>query len=182
MIDPIEEFRTIPEFPTYAVSNYGRIINQRTHREMVLSPTVHGDLTVGLMDDRLGYEDHRQHRRSVKVLVARAFVSGETELFNTPMILDGDLTNLRADNIVWRPRWFAMRYVRQFNTMFPWYFSGPIIDIYNRIEYETILDAAVANGNLCKDILRSTSYESPVFPMGEVYMMLNRNESLMVHH
>lgn len=179
MVQELEEFRTIPDFPTYAVSNYGRVVNQRTHRQMLLTPTVFGDLTVGLMDDHHGREDHKQHRRSVKVLVARAFVLGETELFNTPIQLNGDKYDLRASNIRWRPRWFATRYARQLHKPLPWFTSGPVLDIYNRIEYETIWDAAITNGNLCIDILRSTSHESPVFPTGEVYMMLHRDQSLM---
>lgn len=180
MINEIEEARTIPEFPRYAVTNYGRILNQMTHREMILSPTLHGDLTVGLMDDDA--LDHRQHRRSVKVLVARAFVHGETEVFNTPILLDGDPWNLRASNIRWRPRWFAVRYARQLSHPKEWFFSGPVLDIYNRIEYENIFEAAITNGSLCVDILRSTSQETRVFPTGEVYMMIHRDESLMVGH
>jgi hypothetical protein len=178
MVEEIEQFVTIPDFPTYVVSNYGRVFNQMTHRELILTPTLQGDPTVGLMYD----PERRQHRRSVKVLVARAFVHGETEIFNTPIQLNGDKWDLRASNIRWRPRWFAWKYTRQFTETYPWFFSGPVLDIYNRIEYETIFEAAITNGNLCGDILRSTSHEIRVFPTGEVYMMIHRDESLMVHH
>ncbi len=65
-------------------------------------------LTVGLM------HCGTQFRRSVPVLVANEFVPGGTEYFDTPIHLDGDPENARANNLTWRPRWFAVKYKRQF--------------------------------------------------------------------
>lgn len=163
----IEERRVIIGFPNYEVTSFGRVFNIQTGREMVLSPNEEGILTVGLF-----YGD-RQYRRSVKVLVARAFVLGETEIFNTPIQLDGDRYNMRADNIVWRPRWFAHRYFSQFRPPLPdWYYMGPILEEINKIEYENILHAATTNGLLCKDIRESMLYRNQIFPTREVYTML----------
>jgi hypothetical protein len=157
----------IDDFPTYGITNYGRVINFRTGRDMILSPTMHGDLTVGLT--RGGH----QYRYSVKVLVARAYVPGETDEFNTPIQKDGDKLNLAADNIVWRPRWFALRYARQFTNPPQWYFFGPIKEVGGP-EYETYMDAAIHNGILCSDIRDSIYNEKPVFPTGQMFIYLRK--------
>jgi hypothetical protein len=160
-----EEFVPINEFPGYELSNWGRVINLRTDREMILSPTEHGDLTIGFT------RDSKQHRYAVKVLVAktfvnseyislvrvpaRAFVKGESLDFNTPILLDGDKHNLYFENIVWRPRWFAWRYSYQFSHPKPWYEYGPVRDVDADITYESYMAAAIDNGILCVDIRKS---------------------------
>ena len=158
------DIKPIPEFPDYDITVDGRVINSRTGREMVLSPTQRGELTVGMV------LDGTQYRRSVKVLVARAFVDGETPIMNTPILLDLDRHNLNAENIRWRPRWFAWKYVRQFaEAPREWFYNGPILDIDNGIRYPTIYDAAVINGLLCDDIHMSLLNGSMVFPTAEHY-------------
>lgn len=159
----IEIRRPIIGFPSYEITNFGRVFNIRTGREMVLSPTHYDILTVGLM-----YEG-RQYRRSVKVLVARAFVPGETDVFNTPIQLDGDRANLHESNIVWRPRWFAWSYARQFISVPGWAFTGPVLNNVNGVKYKTIFEAAITNGNLCEDIRHSTTAGTRVFPEGDTY-------------
>ena len=159
MTDSLVEFGKIIEgFPNYEITNRGHVFNLRTGREMVLSPTQNGDLTVGLT--RAGH----QYRYSVKCLVARAFVKGETRLFNTPILLDGDKYNLDARNIVWRPRWFAWKYTRQFTEPHNWYFFGPIVDRNSMTEYRNYIEAAKTNGLLCSDIMESIYNDKLTFP------------------
>lgn len=158
----------IEDFWDYYISIEGEVINTKTWRKMVMSPTAFGEPTVGLT------RDGTQHRRSVKVLVARAFVEGETDIFNTPIQLDGDRNNLRADNIVWRPRWFAWKYRNQFEkyeySSYPdWYSAGQVLDIIEGIRYDTVLDASIANGLLCRDVLFSCNNQTQVFPTGQVF-------------
>src|SRR5262245_25084412 len=92
--------KTIEEFPRYEITNLGRVFNRDTGREMVLSHNQYGIITVSMMKDvptRIGEfvsNGHIQRTRSVKSLVAKAFVPGETDKFNTPILLDGDKTNL----------------------------------------------------------------------------------------
>lgn len=159
-----EVAKVIEDFPNYEVTNYGRIFNLRTGREMILSPLLNGELTVGMT------RDHWQYRRSVKRLVAQVFVPGESEFFNTPILLDGDRNNVRADNLVWRPRWFACEYARQFTDQPEWYFYGPILDTTNHIEYPHVFAAAVENGLLCTDIRKAITTGRPVFPSRDVYV------------
>lgn len=160
-----EVSESIEGFPGYEISNHGRVYNLRNGREMVLSPTMNGDLTVGLT--RGGH----QYRFSVKGLVARAFVEGESDEFNTPTLLDGDKYNLYFKNIVWRPRWFAWKYTRQFSHPEGWYQQGPIYEITDGVLYESFLDASVRNGILCSDIRQSIYHgEMMVFPTGQVFV------------
>lgn len=166
MINEIEESKPIPGFPNYEVTSFGRVFNVRTGREMALSPTEIGVLTVGLV------YDHVQYRRSVKVLVARAFVPGESPKLNTPIQLDGNRNNLYANNIVWRPRWLAWEYARQFRDPPVWFFNGPIVDVIDGAIYDSIIEAALMTGTLCKDINLSIVNKTRVFPTGEQYVYM----------
>jgi hypothetical protein len=160
----VEERRVIEPFSKYEISNFGRVFNLNTGREMTLSPTQQGELTVGLTIDGV------QHRRSVKVLVARAFVDGETEVFDTPIQLDGDRTNLMATNIMWRPRWFALAYIKQFDNPLDWYYSGPVVNATKDLLYDYIFLAATSEGVLCEAIRDSIFNGTKVFPTGCVYI------------
>jgi hypothetical protein len=158
--------KPIDEFPHYEITNHGRVFNTYTGREMKLSPTVNGDLTVGLVRERI------QYRRSMKGLVARAFIPGETDSFNTPIQLDGDKHNLHVDNIQWRPRWFAWEYTRQFIDPPEWVFKKPIRDVTNNRDYSSVYEAAKTNGLLFEDIRRSLHDGRRVFPSAELYIYI----------
>ena len=168
MSDTVVEFgKIIAGFPNYEITNRGRVFNTRTGREMVLSPTMNGDLTVGLT------RDGHQHRYSVKCLVARAFVPGETEIFDTPILLDCDKHNLDMRNIVWRPRWFAWLYTHQFNDAHNWYYFGPIMELTTMTQYQNYIDAATANGLLCSSIRESIYNDKLVFPTHQSFAYIN---------
>ena len=160
-------FKKFPGFDGYAVSNDGRVVNLVTDREMTLSLTQFGDPTVGMMTNG------RQHRRSVRVLVAEAFVDKEHPDYDTPVQLDGDRSNLRASNILWRPRWFAWRYIHQFVEPIPsWQYLGPIYGEVKNMEYRNILEASITNGELCEDIHKSVLEGYRVWPTGELYVYI----------
>lgn len=162
----VEYEKEIREFPVYSITNRGRVFNNHTGREMVLSPTLQGDLTVGLMKYNI------QYRRSVKLLVAKAFVPGETAIFNTPILLDGDKENLQATNIAWRPRWFAYEYLSQFRNQPFWYGDGPIFDTVHQLHYRNIFEAAISNGILCKHIQAAIPSDTYVFPTGQKFIYI----------
>lgn len=162
----METFRVISDFPMYAVSNHGRIMNVHRNTEMVLSHNAYGEVTVGL------WRDGKQHRRAVKGIVARTFVEGETEEFNTPMFLDNDRDNLNADNIVWRPRWFALMYMRQFQQDESWWYVGPVGIVESPTSYENIIEAAIGTGSLAIDIRGSLMDHIRVFPGGQRFVFV----------
>lgn len=169
----IEQKRTIVGFPNYEVTSFGRILNKTRGRELKFQPNPEGIPTVGL------YVDGKQNRRSVKVLVAQAFVPGETLIYNSPISKDGDWWNLRAENLMWRPRWFAWRWANQFTDVKPYFSYGPVRDLTNRETYPTIWDASLASGNLCEHIYRNIMDGYPVFPKKERYKALYNVEDTM---
>lgn len=162
-----ERWTKIEEFPQYSVSTFGNIRNDERGRLVQPSVTKQGALKVGLV---LG---GKQYTRSVKVIVANAFVPGRTERFNTPMQLDGNQYNVHAGNIVWRPRWFTWKYQRQFERVGEWVNRGPIIDASTGKIYVDIYDVAITNGFLFVDIERSLDYNEEVYPGGYQFNWYN---------
>lgn len=162
-----EIFVTIPEFPNYEISNYGRVFNMERNREMILSRNQGGMLSVGLVD-----HEGIQRRRSVRTLVAQMFVPGEDDRFDTPIQLNGVQEDLRASNIVWRPRWFAWDYTHQFVDPPEYSNEGPILDVTHGIEYPTVFDAAIANGLLVKQLHITTLNGGRVYPTGDEFIYL----------
>lgn len=155
----MERFCDLNEFPGYTISNLGRVLNSR-NMEMTHSLTQHGEHTVGLV------KAGRQYRRSIKVLVAKAFVQGENNIFDTPILLDGDRGHLDMENIVWRPRWFALIYQQQFDEIEDWWFAGPLVDEISGQTYEDIFLAAMSTGSLVRDIRTGIMNNTRVFPEG----------------
>jgi hypothetical protein len=158
-----EVWAEIPGFENYVVSNEGKVWNRYHERQMILSPNQNGELTVGLT------VRGQQSRRSVKVLVAEAFVDGKSDLCNTPIQKDNDRENLNAWNLAWRPRWYAWKYRRQFEDIPHWVYTGPVQDMTTEQEYEHILEAAVSLGLLFSDVRLSIYNRDPVFPVGAVF-------------
>lgn len=162
MIEKEEEFRALDGFPNYSISDQGRILNVLKNK--IIARSFNGyELTVGLM------RDGKQHRRSVRRLVAITFVEGRNKIFDTPMLLDGDRNNLRADNIVWRPLWFSREQIQQFQQEEDWWYKGPIIDITTGIVYNNVYEAGVAIGSLFRDIYISIMNGGYVFPGRNIF-------------
>lgn len=152
------EWLPISEFPDYLVSNQGDVVNGRTGRWIQLSATQKGTTKVGLVSHG------KQYTRSVSVLVAEAFVPGRDEIYDTPIHLDGDKTNCRADNLSWRPRWFALAYAKQFDHITDNDRLGPLRDIATDQRYYDIVEAGTLHGLLFKDVRRAIVMKESVFP------------------
>lgn len=139
-----EEWVHIPEFPGYMISNYGEVMKPDGHL-LVKSPVQYNVPTVGL---RLA-GDNRTHRRAVPLLVAQAFLEdcpfdGEV----APIHLDGDRSNARADNLMWRPLWFAIKFHKEKRaTKFPnW--KARITSVEEGVTFNTIQEASSYYGLL----------------------------------
>lgn len=158
-----ERWEKIFDFTDYSVSTYGRIRNDRRGTLVKQSINSRGVAKVGL------YRDHIQHTRSVKVIVAETFVEGENEKFDTPVLLDGDPRNNRADNIVWRPRWFAWKYASQFELFEKYLDKGPIRDRKSGKVYKNVVDACIENGILVREVMITLVNKTPVFPTWQVF-------------
>lgn len=104
----------IEDFPGYSVNESGQIRNDRTNRDMALTVNQYGVLQVGMM------RDGRQHKRGVALIVARTFLDPpHPETFDTPIHLNGDKTDNHVYNLMWRPRWFAIKYQQCIETSPP---------------------------------------------------------------
>lgn len=162
----METWRTIPEFPRYSVSDHGRVRNDDTGRIMKLSMNQYGVLNVGMM------HCGTQFRRSVPLLVAEAFVPGGTEIFDTPINLDGDLFNVRANNLTWRPRWFAVKYKKQFVDGYGTYINRPIRNVKTREVFPDSFECAKWYGLLEWDLFQSIQQRTYVWPLYQQFEIL----------
>ena len=182
-------WQEIPDFPGFLISNDGRVWSHRSNRELSLSHNSAGLIKVNLVRDGIN------HSRLVKILVAEAYVEiprwAHQEVFShpeldrdvtvgvanprtlTPINKDGDQTNNHWLNLVWRPRWYAWKYTRQFSYDIdrPEY-HVPVFNATTEIIYETIIDAGIADGMLWSDIVIAAVEERPRFPEHMLYSFI----------
>ena len=116
--------------------------------------------------------DGRQYARSVRRLVAECFLEPPpSPVFDTPINIDGDLTNNHADNLMSRPRWFAMKYMRQFHEDIRGR-DTLVRDIATQ-EVITCWDAAVRYGLLWREICwragTQLEHHKRVWPTGHIF-------------
>jgi hypothetical protein len=160
-----EEWKIIPEFRDYEISNLGRVWNRIRDREVFPNPNNWGYLKVSFTPARL--------TRTVASLVAEAFVEPEDDLSDCVVILDGDFTNCRADNLVWRPRQFAWRYARQLKTQQPLHMRNlPVINTDTHVRYDSVIDCGIAEGMLFEDIWESTYLGRRPYPSHHRYRIV----------
>lgn len=151
-------WRQILDFPDYSVSDLGDVRNDKRGKPLAVTQNQRGLLKVALT------VEGAQYQRALAPLVARGFVEGETDVFNTPIHLDGDQTNCRWDNLVWRPRWFAVRYHAQFRRRSDHTIDVEVRERRTKERYENSFHAAQENGLLERDLVLATLNEDTVFP------------------
>jgi len=155
---PEEEWRKIESFPEYSVSNTGLIRNDDTDYCLTRLVNLSGVIYVGLTQDR------KQRNRSVALLVAETFLlPHEFSAFDTPIHLDGNKTNSGVWNLMWRPRWFAVKYHQQFHS----YRRGPhnsVEDLETGEQFGSSWDAVTKYGLWNEEVIRSTLDGRVVWP------------------
>lgn len=140
-----EEWREIRMFPGYSVSDSGLVRNDETERLLLPQVNQRGIVNVGLTKNRV------QYKRSLAILVAEAFLMRPGFAFDTPINLDGNRRNNRADNLLWRPRWFATKYFQQFQQTSPC-FTRKVQSVETGEVFDTSWQAALTMGALDRDI------------------------------
>lgn len=108
----VADWREIDGFPDYSVNEYGEILNNR--RNIILRPRVNkqGFLMVGLCREK------KQFTKSVAYIVGETFLPPKrNHLQNSIIHLNGDREDCRASNLMWRPRWFSIRYHQMFDDL-----------------------------------------------------------------
>lgn len=161
-----EQWREIAFFPGYSVSDHGRVRTDKSGRILALSVTNYGLVQVGLM------RDGEQKHRSVPLLVAKEFIPQPHGAFDTPINLDGDRGNNHVDNLVWRPRWFAIRYNQQFRYPHEYSIEAPIVDLKTNIVSPDSFECAKEYGLLEQDLVLSIVNRTYVWPTYQEFAVL----------
>jgi len=167
----MEEWQVVQGFSCYSVSTLGRVRsdieykNGNSGRIISQSTNQRGVAYVGLMKNGI------QHKRSVALMVAHAFIRTARPLtFNTPINLDGDRLNNCVENLLWRPLWFARKYFCQFHEPHA-RIPRPIVEVKSELVYENSWAAALTHGLLDEEIfeaMRDKTYVWPTFQQFEV--------------
>lgn len=143
-----ELWEVIPDFPNYSVSTFGNIRTNFTERPLEVYANQSGLVQVGLM------RDGKQYKRSVPLLVSKMFIPTEQDSpFDTPINLDGDRFNNHIDNLAWRPRWFAIKYHKQFKEEYVNHIPYPIECMKTGDVTENSFECAKRYGLLEDDIV-----------------------------
>lgn len=161
-----EKWVELDEFPDYAVSEYGDVVNMRSDYPRKISINQQGIAKISL------YKGKELHTRSVAVMVAEAFVEGQNEIFDTPIHLDGDRRNCRADNLMWRPRWMAIRYHKQFFHAPFHHASVAIQDLDSGAVFNSIKEACMTYGLYHGDVYRSITEGVSVPPTAQEFIQV----------
>lgn len=163
----MDDWRRILEFPNYLVSSRGEVVNEDTGRYMTLLLNQRGIVHVGLTKGKI------QHKRSVSVLVATAFLPPPpTEAFDTPINLDGERIHNNVENLAWRPRWFARKYFIQFRQTEVPSIVTPIEERKTHECFDTSWDAATTFGLLDREIYIATIQQTYVWPTYQQFRVI----------
>lgn len=151
-----ERWVELDEFPDYAVSESGEIANIKTGMPRRTSVNQQGIVKISL------YKGRELHTRSVALLVAEAFCEGKDPVFDTPIHLDGDRQNCHASNLMWKPRWFAVKYHRQFMEDAFYYADTPVVEKRSGVKYDSVKDACTTLGLYYDHVYQSYIGDIPV--------------------
>lgn len=158
----MEKWVSLEDYPGYSASNMGLIRNDKRDRILAVVRTESRHTYVSLM------QGGKQVTRGVAKLIADAFVENpRPKQFTTPIHLNGDLTNCKADNLLWRPRWFAMRFTQQFAQ--PQQSHAPIRNKATGEVFEDLWVPVKRYGLLYTEILTAVASYTYVFPTMQTF-------------
>lgn len=168
-MDRADVWEPVAGFPGYSVNPLGQVRKDDTGRVLHTRLNQYGVPYVGMMR---GWD---QCNRSLPRLVARAFLPTPSHIFDTPIQLDGDPRNCRADNLMWRPRWYAVQYKRQFEEPYENPINEPVHAIHERERFPNSFAAACRYGLLEREVVLSVMNRTPAWP---TYQNFERVEML----
>lgn len=152
-------------FPGYKLSSLGEVRSEKNDKTLKLSSNQYGVVRIGLMKR----DESKQVTLSLTRLVAIMFVKGKSPQFNTPINLNGDRSDNTAENLAWRPRWFAVKFFNQFEHSQEPLMATKIYDVETNKKYADSREAACDNGLLEEEVMRSVVNGSPCFPTWQIF-------------
>jgi hypothetical protein len=158
-------WKPIVGFEGYSVSDHGLVRNEETGRILTVLHNQYGNRYVGLSKDGI------QHRRSLPLLVATSFVKPAQPAFHAIIHRDTNKENNRADNLMWRPQWFAVKYWIQAK-------RGqigsdtPVVEIKHQEIYPNSWEACLAFGLLESDLILSIINRTVTWPTFQEFRYL----------
>src|SRR5688500_16397254 len=159
----MEEWVPLLGYPGYSISNLGRIRNDNRDRLLTVVRLKTNYAYVGLVKEGV------QVKRALSKLVAETFLPSPTiPTFTTPIHFDGDPWNCRADNLDWRPRWFAIKHTRQFRIDLPQY-PDPVRETKTGEVFENSWKPVLRFGLIYMDLILSIFNHTYVFPTMQSY-------------
>lgn len=162
----LDEWRPVSGFSGYSINPLGQVMRDSTGRLLVPRYNQYGVPYVGLM------RDWQQCNRSLPRLVARAFLSPPSDIFDTPIQIDGDPTNCHVDNMMWRPRWYAVLYKRQFEDRYDHAIDEPIHAVNEKERFPNSLSAACRYGLLEREVVLSVHNNTPAWPTYQYFELV----------
>jgi len=166
-----EIWKEIENFENYSVSNFGRIRTNWTERILSTYQNQSGLVQVGLM------KNGKQYHRSVPLIVAKAFIKQPSGPFDTPINLDGDRYNNHVNNLIWRPRWFAVKFNQQFREPYENRIEAPIEDLKSGEITENSLECAKRYGLLEQEIVLAILNNTYVWPTYQRFRFVENYDS-----
>lgn len=146
-------------FPGYSINPLGQVSRDSTGRLLVPRYNQYGVPYVGLM------RDWEQCSRSLPRLVAKAFLQRPSDIFDTPIQIDGDRSNCQIDNLMWRPRWYAVLYNRQFDgDRYDHPVKESVREAASGERFPNSLAAACRFGLLEREVVLSVHNRTPAWP------------------
>lgn len=159
MTEWADEWVPLRAFPKYCVNPLGQVMHARTER--IVRPQVNQQ---GVAYVSLVRETSHQFKRSLALLVAREFILPPGVNFDTPINMDGDRLNCAVSNLVWRPRWFAQQFHRQFKERtHP--ITQPVRDLDAGRVFRDGIDACINHGLIERDLLLSIMNHTVAWPL-----------------
>lgn len=163
------EWKTVRNFPGYSISSDGEVRHDKNGRFLQPRLNQQGVAYVGLM------KDDRQWSRVLARMVAIHFLSLPTEIFDTPINLDGDPFNCQVSNLMWRPRTYAVKYKRQFEDPYEYPINEPVHAIDKFEHFPDSFSAACRYGLLEREVVMSIRHRTPAWPTYQYFELVEMN-------
>lgn len=165
MMFELSDTRLIDGFDDYVITKAGDVVNVQSGLLRKPSRTQAGAIKITL------FLNGKPRTKSLSLVVAKAWVYNDhdPEIFDTPIHLDNDPSNVHADNLMWRPRWFAVKYHKQYWQAEYRYSETRVIDDQTGDEYKSLVEVCQKFGFLYVDVLNSCTRNEYVFPSYKIF-------------